>query len=116
MFNVSISGLSGRTMDSAPLHTPFSNLAFSIGAVRFTGDTVVLAAVALAIVASLTIFFRRSNTGIAIRAAAENSDRARLMGMPVRRLSTLVWVIAAVLYSRSGATASWRFQRRARQL
>jgi branched-chain amino acid transport system permease protein len=45
----------------------------------------------------LYLFLRRSSYGIALRAAAENAPRAQLLGIPVRRVSTLAWVIAAVL-------------------
>ena len=42
-------------------------------------------------------FLRWSPYGMAIRAAAENGDRARLLGIPVPRLSTIVWTVAGVL-------------------
>jgi ABC-type branched-subunit amino acid transport system permease subunit len=51
---------------------------------------------------SLFAFLRWSAYGIALRAAAENAPRARLLGIPVRRVSTMAWVLAAVL---SGAGA-----------
>src|SRR5205085_6386079 len=35
--------------------------------------------------------------GLAVRASAENVDRAHLMGVPVNRVRTIVWVIAALL-------------------
>src|SRR5581483_10540568 len=39
-------------------------------------------------------FLGRTDAGIAMRASAENLDRARLLGVPVARLSTLVWIVA----------------------
>jgi branched-chain amino acid transport system permease protein len=42
-------------------------------------------------------FLRWSSYGIALRAAAENAPRARLLGIPVRRVSTIAWVTAALL-------------------
>lgn len=45
----------------------------------------------------LVIFFRRSVYGIAIRAAADNTDRANLLGVPTGRLSTMVWALAGLL-------------------
>ncbi|HEX3333377.1 MAG TPA: ATP-binding cassette domain-containing protein, partial [Acidimicrobiales bacterium] len=38
-----------------------------------------------------------TDAGVAVRSVADNADRARLLGIPVRRLSTLVWVIAGLL-------------------
>jgi branched-chain amino acid transport system permease protein len=42
-------------------------------------------------------FLRWSPYGIALRASAENASRARLLGIPVRRVSTLAWVVAGLL-------------------
>ena len=39
----------------------------------------------------------RTDVGIAIRASAERADRAALLGVPVKRLQTVVWVVAALL-------------------
>ena len=54
-------------------------------------------------------FLNRSRLGIAIRASAERSDRAAMLGIPVARLNTVVWMLAAVLsflalFMRSGIT------------
>jgi ABC-type branched-subunit amino acid transport system ATPase component/ABC-type branched-subunit amino acid transport system permease subunit len=49
------------------------------------------------VAAGLALFLRRSRFGIGIRAAAESSDRAALLGIPVKRLNTLVWMIASGL-------------------
>ena len=46
---------------------------------------------------ALFAFLRWSAYGIALRAAAENAPRARLLGIPVRRVSTLAWVLAGLL-------------------
>ena len=45
----------------------------------------------------LGAFFRFTRIGIAVRASAESSDRAALLGVPVKKVGTLVWVIAAGL-------------------
>jgi branched-chain amino acid transport system permease protein len=96
-FGVRLNDFGGRTMDTAPPKTPFSAFHFVVSGVRFSGDVLVIAVVTAGAVIALTLFFRRSNLGIAIRASAENTDRARLMGISVRKLSTVVWMIAAVL-------------------
>ena len=46
---------------------------------------------------ALGLFMRRSTFGTAIRASAERGDRAATLGIPVKRLHTIVWVIASVL-------------------
>jgi branched-chain amino acid transport system permease protein len=42
-------------------------------------------------------FLRFTDYGTGIRAAADNGDRASLLGIPVKVLATVVWTVAAVL-------------------
>ena len=88
--------VSGRTLAPPEFPTPFRHLRFELGGVIFDGDHIAILVVAVAMVAGLAGFLRLSRYGIAVRAAAENADRAALLGIPVRRLSTLVWMVAAV--------------------
>lgn len=46
---------------------------------------------------AVAVFLRSSIYGLSIRAAAENAPRARLAGIPVQRVSTLAWVVSALL-------------------
>lgn len=77
--------------------TPFSRFQFQWNPLVFTGDHVMVVVVALAAMCALTAFFRYSSVGIAVRGAAENSDRAEMLGISVANLSTVVWMLAAVL-------------------
>ena len=61
------------------------------------GDHVLMLATAPVVLAALGWFLLRTDAGRAVRAAAENEDRALLLGVPVRRLQTLVWAIAGGL-------------------
>jgi ABC-type branched-subunit amino acid transport system ATPase component/ABC-type branched-subunit amino acid transport system permease subunit len=63
----------------------------------FTGGHLLIALIVPAVCAGLAVFLRRSRFGIAVRASAESADRAALLGIPVARLNTLVWVLAAGL-------------------
>lgn len=47
--------------------------------------------------AAVAIFLARSRPGLAIRASSERSDRAAMLGIPVARINTVVWAVAAVL-------------------
>jgi branched-chain amino acid transport system permease protein len=49
------------------------------------------------VIALLSWFLLRTDAGVAVRAAAENGERAQLYGIPIRRLSTIVWMIAGGL-------------------
>ena len=63
----------------------------------FTGGHLLILIVVPIAAAGLALFLRRSRFGIGIRAAAESSDRAALLGVPTRRLNTMVWMLAAGL-------------------
>ncbi|MEQ1786404.1 MAG: ABC transporter permease [Acidimicrobiales bacterium] len=76
--------------------TPF-RASFTVSEIRFDANSIVILVVAPLAVAALAMFLRRSDYGVGVRAAAENEDRANLLGIPVRRLSTMVWALAATL-------------------
>jgi branched-chain amino acid transport system permease protein len=70
---------------------------FRVAPVTFDGNYLLAILVVPVLLGALAWFMRYSPYGIAIRAAADNGDRARLLAVPVRRLSTLVWAITGVL-------------------
>ena len=70
---------------------------FRIAPVLFNANYVVAIVVVPIVLGALTWFLRFTSYGVAIRAAADNGDRARLLGLPVNRLSTIVWTITGVL-------------------
>lgn len=89
--------ITGRIVDPAPPRTPFSGLRATVGGFRFDANAlVVLVAVAL-VAAGLGVFFRATDTGLAVQASAENADRAALLGIPVKRVSTIVWMLGTAL-------------------
>ena len=63
----------------------------------FDGNDLVAVVVAGVVLGGLVWFFRRSDTGIAVRASADSNERALLLGIPVRRLSRVTWMLAAGL-------------------
>lgn len=88
--------ITGANTIPSAFETPLS-ARFEISPVLFTGNHVMIVAVAVAAIAALAWFLLGTDIGTAIRAAADNGDRARLMGIPVLRLSTIVWAVAGVL-------------------
>jgi branched-chain amino acid transport system permease protein len=79
----------------------FINLNFTVGSgltsTKFFGNDVLTLMVVPVILLGLTAFFRFSSVGVALRATAESADRASLLGIPVRRLQSVVWGLAAFL-------------------
>jgi ABC-type branched-subunit amino acid transport system ATPase component/ABC-type branched-subunit amino acid transport system permease subunit len=76
--------------------SPF-HLAFEVGPVTFGGNDVIAVATVIVSVLAVAGFLRFTAIGIAVRASAEDADRALLLGIPVRRVRTTVWAIASVL-------------------
>jgi branched-chain amino acid transport system permease protein len=76
--------------------TPYSHFKAEIGGVIFSGDYFAIIVATAVVCAGLAAFLRFTRVGIAVRASAENADRAALLGVPVARLSTIVWVLAGV--------------------
>ncbi len=68
---------------------------FTWSPVVFNAGHVLILVVVPVVAAGLAMFFRRTRVGVGVRAAAESSDRAALLGVPVKRINTLVWILAA---------------------
>ncbi|MET0885408.1 MAG: ABC transporter permease, partial [Mycetocola sp.] len=68
-----------------------------VGPFRLLSNDFVALIVAPLMMGLVAVFLNRTQTGIAVRAAAERGDRANMLGIPVSRLSTVVWALAAAL-------------------
>jgi branched-chain amino acid transport system permease protein len=69
-------------------------------------DQRLLLLVALAVIAALlAYFFNRTNLGLAILGASQDPTATELMGISVKRLSTIVWALAALLGGLAGVLA-----------
>ena len=72
------------------------DVSFTVEPLRFGGnDVVALIVIPIAFV-GLAVFLR-TPVGLAMRACADDVDRAALVGIPVRRVHSIVWAIAALL-------------------
>jgi ABC-type branched-subunit amino acid transport system ATPase component/ABC-type branched-subunit amino acid transport system permease subunit len=79
--------------------TGLNRVHVTIHPVIFSGNDLVLVAVVPLIVAALSWFLLRTRTGIAVRAIADNDERARLLGVPSKRLMIVVWLVAGAVAS-----------------
>ncbi|MBW3664965.1 MAG: ATP-binding cassette domain-containing protein [Actinobacteria bacterium] len=77
--------------------SPFDRILQVGDTLRLSSEHFMVIAFAPAIIAGLALFLTRTPHGLAIRAAADNPDRAELSGISTKRISTLVWVLAGVL-------------------
>jgi branched-chain amino acid transport system permease protein len=78
---------------------PFSTFSFHFPdlPVPYGFPEVFAVVVSLLALAAIGAFLRYSRAGVAVRAMAENTERAALLGISVGLLSTLVWTLAGVL-------------------
>lgn len=90
-------GHSAKEISTVP--TPWQNFAIHNGRGQpvLTGNEIAEIVVVLLLAIGLTLFLRGTRIGLALRASAENADRAQLLGIPVRRLGTVAWMMAGLL-------------------
>jgi ABC-type branched-subunit amino acid transport system ATPase component/ABC-type branched-subunit amino acid transport system permease subunit len=70
------------------------NREFEVFGVLLGSPQLMVLAFVPAVITGLALFLNRTAFGIAIRAAADNQDRAQLGGIPIKRVSTVVWAVA----------------------
>jgi branched-chain amino acid transport system permease protein len=73
------------------------NLKLQIGDFIFRGNDIIAMIAVPVVLIALSLFLARSNIGIAIRGSAERADRAAMLGIPVQRIQTMVWMVASAL-------------------
>lgn len=95
-----IGAIWGTTPLPAPEFLPKDTVSF-LGA-SISIDKIWAIGLSLLLFVVLTIFFRRSNEGIAMRAVADDQQAALSMGISVKRVWAVAWAIAAVTASVGG--------------
>ncbi len=86
----------GDTSFGTKLPQPFE-ASWVFGGTTFNANDIFTMIVVPVCLLGLALFLQRSTIGIAIVGAAERADRAFTLGIPVKRLHTVVWVVASVL-------------------
>jgi branched-chain amino acid transport system permease protein len=94
--------MSTRFFEVLPFPEPLGGTPFNLGGVRISPDSVLIFALAGALMLGLYLFFRYTLLGIALRATAQNLSVARLMGVRVGRVYATTWAVAAVLGAVAG--------------
>lgn len=92
-------GSSAGSLSTLP--TPWQGLELrrANGGLILNGDYLFAFGIVLAMTVGLEIFFRKTRIGIALRASAENADRALLLGIPVLTVGTVAWMLAGLFAS-----------------
>ena len=81
----------------------------TIGSFILNANDFIALIVAPVAMVAVALFLGKTRLGTAVRGAAEQSERAQMLGIPVAWLSTLVWAVAAglsflALFLRAGIT------------
>jgi branched-chain amino acid transport system permease protein len=88
--------------DDLQIPTPFSSGVVRIGTLVLGEDklSVILATVLLCLV--LWIYFNKTRMGVAMQATSQNMLGAYYMGIPVKRVFSLIWAISAAVAGFAG--------------
>jgi branched-subunit amino acid ABC-type transport system permease component len=89
---------------SEPLRYPplFRSRGVEIGGIAVSPQLIWVVVLGFAMMALLQLFFRYTRLGIAMQAAAQDPEAARLMGISVKRTTTYTFIVAGVMAGAAG--------------
>jgi branched-chain amino acid transport system permease protein len=102
-------GLSGGVVwdwDTYPGKSPFSNKPVSLGGIVVTPLDMGIVGITLGLILLLTLFFKFTKLGIAMRATQQNQQTATLMGINVKGIFAGTWALSAVISGVAGFLAA----------
>jgi branched-chain amino acid transport system permease protein len=91
------------------LRTSYSTRAIPVGGALVSVNRLAVFAVAVAMLAGLHVLLRRTATGKAIRAVAQNPDSCTLVGIPVERIYALTFGLGTALAAAAGLLGATLF-------
>jgi branched-chain amino acid transport system permease protein len=87
----------GQTpISSAVVSFPW-HLSWHLAPVVFNANHLVAVVVSVACLLGVSLWFTKTDIGVAVQAAGDRRDRAAMLGIPVGRLQSVTWVVAGVL-------------------
>ena len=97
-----ITMIPGIGTETHALDVPYKDVVWTLGGLVLNAEQVVVIAATGALCALLFALFRYSKVGIAMQAASQNQLAAYYMGIPVKRLNSLVWGLASAVAAVAG--------------
>lgn len=88
--------------DTYSIKSPFIGKTLTVGGMIFSQASVATIGVSIILFFLFIMFFKRSLLGIALMGTAEDSDTAGLMGINVKKMRMLAWVLGAFVASVAG--------------
>jgi branched-chain amino acid transport system permease protein len=101
-FELAFAKINKGNLYQTPRLQPPLHWRFHIGQQSFGPAQILVLIVVPLVLGWLLIFLHRSRYGSVVQAAAENPDRARLLGVSVRSLSTVAWLMVGALSGLAG--------------
>jgi branched-chain amino acid transport system permease protein len=83
--------------DDLQIETPFTNKVWRIGGLAIGLDKLSVIVATVILISILYVFFNKTRLGTAMRATSENMLAAYYMGIPVKRVVSLIWAISAMV-------------------
>ena len=84
------------------LQVPYAGQVLDVGGAVISYDHLMVIGSTIVVSLLLYVMFRFSKVGIAMRATSQNQLAAHYMGIPVKRINSLVWSMAAALACLAG--------------
>lgn len=97
-----ITMIPGIGTETHTLPVPYKDQVWNAGGLVLNVEQMVVIAATAVLCALLFTVFRYSKVGIAMQAASQNQLAAYYMGIPVKRLNSLVWGLAAAVAAVAG--------------
>lgn len=97
-----ITMIPGIGTETHTLPVPYKDQVWNAGALVLNVEQMVVIAATAVLCGVLFAVFRYSKIGIAMQAASQNQLAAYYMGIPVKRLNSLVWGLAAAVAAVAG--------------
>ncbi len=92
----------GIGTETHTLQVPYKDMVVPLGGVVLAVEQLVVIGATGLLCLLLYLLFSRSKVGIAMQASSQNQLAAYYMGIPVKRLNTLVWALAAAVAAVAG--------------
>ena len=88
--------------DPLTLDVPYAGEVLVLGDLVLSYDRLVVIGATALVCTGLWLFFRRARLGVAMQAASQNQLAAYYSGVPVKRVTSLVWGLAAAISAVAG--------------
>jgi branched-chain amino acid transport system permease protein len=97
-----ITMIPGIGTETHALPVPYKDVSFSFWGLLLAAEPLVIIGTTALLCTLLFVLFRYTRIGVAMQAASQNQIAAYYMGIPVKKLNSLVWALAAIVAAIAG--------------